>query len=73
MTWIGNLWWNRRKSKKKGNNSDITPNKQDNEGAVRDPPIDIPDENAIVEYDETDKDGGHNDNIHVETPHGYRR
>ena len=30
--------------------------------------IDIPDKNAIVEYVETDKDGGHNDNIHVETP-----
>ena len=36
--------------------------------AVRDLQIDIPDENAIVEYVETDKDGGHNDNIHVETP-----
>ena len=56
------------KSKKKGINLDITPNKQDNEVAVRDPQIDIPDENAIVEYVETDKDGGHNDNIHVETP-----
>ena len=30
------------KSKKKGNNSDITPNKQDNEVAVRDLQIDIP-------------------------------
>ena len=56
------------KSKKKGNNSDITPNKQDNEVAVRDLQIDIPDENAIVEYIEIDKDGRHNDNIHVETP-----
>ena len=37
------------KSKKKGNNADITPNKQGNEGVVRDPQIDIPDENAIVE------------------------
>ena len=45
------------KSKKKGNNSDITPNKQDNEVEVRDPQIDIPDKNAIVEYVETDKDG----------------
>ena len=35
------------KSKKKGNNADITPNKQDNKGAVRDPQIDIPDENAM--------------------------
>ena len=42
------------KSKKKGNNSDITPNKQDNEVAVRDLQIDIPYENAIVEYVETD-------------------
>ena len=56
------------KSKKKGNNSDIAPNKQDNEVAVRDLQIDIPNENAIVEYVETDKDGRHNDNIHVETP-----
>ena len=47
------------KSKKKGNKSDITPNKQDNEVAVRDLQIDIPKENAIVEYGETDK---------VETP-----
>ena len=38
------------KSKKKENNSDITPNKQDNEMVVRDLQIDIPDENAIVEY-----------------------
>ena len=38
------------KSKKKGNNSDITPNNQDNEVAVRDLQFDIPDENAIVEY-----------------------
>ena len=36
--------------------------------AVRDLQIDIPNENAIVEYDETNIDGGHNDNIHVETP-----
>ena len=43
------------KSKKKGNNADITPNKQDNEGAVRDAQIDILDENAIVEYVETTK------------------
>ena len=55
------------KSKKKGNNSDITPNKQDNEVAVRDLQIDIPDKNAIVEYVEIDKDSGHNDNIHVKT------
>ena len=54
------------KSKKKGNNSDITPNIQDNEVAVRDPQIDIPNENAIVEYVDTNKDGGHN--IHIETP-----
>ena len=56
------------KSKKKGNKSDIAPKKQDNEVTVRDLQIDIPDENAFLEYVETDKDGGHNDNIHVETP-----
>ena len=44
------------KSKKKGNNSDITPNKQNNEVALRDLQIDIPDENAIMEYVETYKD-----------------
>ena len=48
----------------KGNISDITPNKQDNEVAVRDLQINIPNENAFVEYVETDKDGRHNDNIH---------
>ena len=36
--------------------------------AVRDLQIDIPDENAFVEYVETNKDGEHNDNIHVEAP-----
>ena len=55
------------KSKKKGNNSDITPKEQDSEVVVRDLQIDIPSENAIVEYVETDKDGRHNENIHVET------
>ena len=54
-------------SKKKGNNSDITQNKQDNEVVVRDLQIDIPDKNAFVEYVEIDKDSGLNDNIHVET------
>ena len=52
------------KFKKKGNNSNITPNKQDNIVAVRHLQIDIPKRNAIVEYVETDKDGRHNDNIH---------
>ena len=55
------------KSKKKVNNSDITPKEQDSEVAVRDLQIDIPSENAIVEYVETDKDGRHNENVHVET------
>ena len=59
---------NTAKSKKKGNNSDITPNKHDKEVWVRDLQIDIPDENAIVEYVETDKDDRHYDNIHLETP-----
>ena len=36
--------------------------------AVSDLQIDNPTENAIVEFVETDKDGGHNDNINVETP-----
>ena len=36
--------------------------------AVRHLQINISNENAIVEYVETDKDGRHNDNIHVETP-----
>ena len=53
------------KFKKKGNNSDIVPNKQDNEVAVRDLQIDIPDKNAIVEYVETDKDGRHNEIIYM--------
>ena len=52
------------KSKKKGNNSDITPNKQDNEVAVRDLQIDTPNKKAIVEYTESDKYGRHNVNIH---------
>ena len=55
------------KSKKKGNNSDITPKEQDSEVVVRDLQIDIPSENAIVEYVETDKDGRHNEHVHVET------
>ena len=50
----------------KGNNSDITTKEQDSEVALRDLQIDIPSENAIVEYVETDKDGRH-ENIHVAT------
>ena len=46
----------------------MTPREQDSEVAVRDLEINIPDKHAIVEYVETNKDGGHNDNIHVETP-----
>ena len=36
--------------------------------AVSNLQIDIPDENAIVEFVETDNDGGHNDDKNVETP-----
>ena len=51
----------------KRKNSDITTREQDSEVALRDIQIDIPSENDILEYVETDKDGRHNENIHGET------